>query len=162
MDLPDTLHYYDVLITEVVSSHVIARDADIATWYRVRMLETLHRRATSSTRDIDIPPDLPGLSSGELWAISPGGKMVVDDVQLRSPLQSPLTVGSKYLFFAVPTASGVALTAGGPQGLFLIGDNGNLSSVAGKTRLALAIETSANGNLQLLREVIRRIEQSSL
>jgi hypothetical protein len=162
-DLPETLKYSEAIVGQVTDRYVVAADEFIRTWYRVRVVETLHRpTARVELRKLPIPPELPKLGADEFWIIRPGGTVVMNDVELFAPTPiPPMETGHKYLLFGLVAKNGIGATAGGPQGVFAIDDDSKLTSVAGKTRLAIAIANSANNQLDRLREVIKRIETAS-
>lgn len=132
-DIAKALSQYTVVVAEPTEFRTYDYTPnDLITWQKFRTLETLtdiRPPQCFECNSLSPPPDLLPLLAGEFLVPRQGGTIQRDGVELTQsePSFPPFERGQKYLMLISLYPSGLALTAGGPVGVFRISENGKLA-----------------------------------
>lgn len=136
--LDDAFARYTVSVGEpVLSRSYVIDDIGIATWYKVRVSETLSQKplfqcSTCGPLTLPDPPtDLLPLNSDEILILRAGGTAQVGGVTFNEEVEQfpSFNVAQKYLFFLnYDSSKRVATAAIGPTGVFVLTSTDVLTS----------------------------------
>jgi hypothetical protein len=162
LSLKDLLRDYGLLRVKILDTEttVSEPDADIMTWYKVEMVETLHRQNKRSDEPMPFEAPsrlLPLLPSESLLVIS-GGVINVDGVAVVREVSTESVVfitKEEYLIVAYLDYGGKLIRpSSGRASVFHIINN-RLNSAQKEHRLVREIEKRYGGDLDLLRSDAR-------
>ncbi len=147
IDLDTALKIYSVVIAQPVENGSYAVDTDnIDTWYKFRLLETLSARPAflcdTCPPAREIRQEAEPLRADEFVIITSGGTVNVDGVEitLQNHALPPFVMGQKYLLFVSFNPARVTTLGGGPAGVFVVKEDGQLQPIDGKARRSTEID----------------------
>jgi len=156
----EALSHFSVIVgvLEKEQSYLQGPD-DITTWYRFKIIETLHRAPKDNCADCSVvpdpPSDLPRAQDDELLIPRRGGTIVLDGVKVTiyDAKFPDLSMSHKYLLFIYPDPTiRIQFFTMGPMGIYAIRDDDAIESLS-KVRYALDedIKTRLGNTLSDLR-----------
>jgi hypothetical protein len=138
IDLDTALAQATVVIAEVINKYSRIVDSHtIATFYRLRLIETLSKpnpTACCDPKDEDFPTDLPPLKDDEIHVVGIGGTVMLDGVEvtMKEDFEN-LVPGPRFLLFLSITTSGkYGSLQIGPRGVFKITPGSDLEVIVDK------------------------------
>jgi len=138
--LEEALDNFDVIVVEVVGSKSSKSSPhNIQTWYRLRVLETIHsrpvRECPSCPSPGSPPQDMLPVKADEILVPKYGGGLKVDDVDVVSvdPDFPELSPSQKYLLFiSLDHSHRVGALTMGPQSVFTVENDGSIKPLDGR------------------------------
>jgi hypothetical protein len=128
----EALQNYSVVIAEPLGSVTYLRDENhIVTWWRFSIKEVLSAKppfdCDTCPKPSQRPTDFAAPKDDELLIAKLGGTITMNGVEVTmSPDIPDFNLNQSYLMFVNRTSSGVAILAGGPTGIFEVGNQGQL------------------------------------
>ena len=128
-DIQKALSTYTVVVAEPIESRTFQHTSNnLITWCKFRTLEAVSGVKTPpclECNSLSAPTEMLPLFPGEFLVPRQGGTIERDGVEFSEVDESfpPFQAGQKYLMLLLLYPSGIALTAGGPVGVFQLGDN---------------------------------------
>ena len=140
-DINHALAAYTVVVAQPIESRTYEKDGDrLTTWTKFKTVESL-----SGTRpprcfhcnSLDAPADLIPLLAGEFLVPRSGGTVIKDGIEVTEKEKNyPFFDNSKnYLMLISLYPSGIALTAGGPIGVFSVDEAENVEPLTDEPHL---------------------------
>jgi hypothetical protein len=162
LSLEDLLRDYGLLRVKVMDTETTVSEpyADIQTWYKVEIVETLHRQNKSSdeTMPFEAPSRLLPLLPSESLLVISGGVINVDGVAVVGEVSTESVVfitKEEYLIVSYLDYGGKLIRpVSGRASVFHIINN-RLNSAQKERRLVREIEERYGGDLDLLRSDMR-------
>ena len=140
----EALSHYSLIVAVLEKQQSYLQEPDdITTWYRFRIIETLHQPPKDSCADCSVVPDPPAdltrAQDDELLIPRSGGTIVLDGVKVTiyDPKFPNLSLSHKYLLFVYPDPTiRVQFFTMGPMGIYAIRDDDGIEPLF-KVRYAL-------------------------
>ncbi len=157
-DLERSLSIYSVVVAQPVEKRTFeSNDNSVSTWYKFRIVDAL-----TPLRDpvcfgcvtLSPPLEMP-LDQNEFVILRNGGTLTVDGVEIeqREAGFPQFQEHKKYLLFISLYPNKVAITAGGPLGVFEIGDKENLTPFSKEPNpIREGVERKFNNSLGSLKQ----------
>jgi hypothetical protein len=155
------LSEYSILRIKVKDSYVSVTDGDIKTWYKLEVLEEIHRQNEVDKRPLpeNIPAQLLPLLDSEVLHVQPGGVTTVEGIRVIQPApvnQYTLKRGYDYLITSYLECGGKLLfPAAGVDGVFTVSDSTLAPLAKGDRELVREVEGVYGNHLDRLRSDTR-------
>jgi hypothetical protein len=163
IDIDQALATYTVVLAKPVESRTYELTSnDLITWYKFRIIESLSTPkspACPSCEPTSAPTELLPLKPDEFLLAKNGGQLVIDGVEIEQVERDfpQYEEGKKYLLLLSMYPSGVATTAGGPLGVFLVNDDSTLSPINNRRhRIKEGLKEKFSDSTDRLRENLKR------
>lgn len=151
------LSYYDVIVAEPIVRQSFAEDNNqfIKTWYKFRIIETLHQKKSNCPgcpAALDPPAEMLPVGTDQILMARDGGSLTVDGVTIYSPEPSfpAFIIGQKYLLFlALDHDKSVGTLSAGPYGSYIVNSGNSVTPLTneGWNPLYKEISQKFNGSL---------------
>lgn len=162
-EIEETLTEYTVVRARLISQHTYQLDGDnLLTWYKFSVVENLTELRTPSCLSCLslIPPlDIPIDNASEFLVPKNGGIVGIDGVEVRQfdPDFPDFQNHQEYLLLVLLYPNRVALTAGGPLGVFTIADGDRLTSFSnGSDKIKQGVQSKFGNSLARLKHFLKR------
>jgi hypothetical protein len=162
-ELDEAVSAYTVVIAKPIASRSYQQSGDnLITWTKFKIDESLTEirpQRCFGCNSLDPPSDMLPLLSGEFLVPRRGGTLVQDGIQLTEVEKAfPLfTEGQKYLLLISLYPSGVALTAGGPLGVFTVDADEKITPINSEQhKFAESMKKKYQSSLRLLKKNVRK------
>ncbi len=160
-DMNELLTSHSVVIAQPVEQRTYPDGNDVLTWYRFSILESLTKLKPPVCFDCQsaIPPhDMLPLKSGEFLLSKYGGKILIDGVEIEQidAGYPDFRQGEKYVLVISLYPSGVAISAGGPTGIFKVAADDLTPLNDSTTPLKEGVKTKFGNSLKSLKEHFQR------
>ncbi len=125
-DIDKAISQYTILVAEPIESKTYQGDSEsLVTWYRFRTVESLTDTKLPpclACNTLSVPQEMLPINADEFFVPRAGGTMEIDGIEVTEIEASfpAFERGQRYLMFLLVYPSGVALTAGGPLGVFRV------------------------------------------
>lgn len=166
-DIDKALSEYMVVVASPIESRTYEHSPNsLITWHKFTTVESLTNNRPPLCFECNSllpPPDMLPLLAGEFLVPRAGGTIRKDGVELTEvePTFPPFKKGQKYLMLISLYPSGVALTAGGPVGIFPVDDSGTLTPLTEEPhKLKEGIKRNFQGSLHQLRTKAKEVSLS--
>lgn len=154
---------YSVVVAEPVAKQTYEYDDNnLRTWYKFRIIDALNGLKNPACADcvtLAPPAELLPLDSNEFVLPHEGGNLSIDGIEIeqREPGFSQFQKNQKYLLFLSLYPNGVALTSGGPIGVFVVDQHDGLTSLhAARDTLKDGIEQKFGSSLNRVKAYLKR------
>jgi hypothetical protein len=139
LNLDEALSHFSLVVAQPIQEKtVIAHPHSIATWYKLKIIETLQSNAPPCSPcpdSVEPPGEFLPLNTDEVAVARSGGAMMVDGVEVTMDSDfPPLSLSKKYLFLLSPRPTGAAGIPAGPAGVFIVNDDGTLAPIIKESR----------------------------
>lgn len=157
-DIGKALSEYTVVVAEQVESRTYEHTPDtLITWHKFKILEPLsdiRPPLCPGCISLSLPPDMFPLLSGEFLVPRAGGTIERDGIELTQvePSFPPFKQRQKYLMLISLYPSAIAITAGGPIGVFRVDDDERLTALSEEPhQIKEGIKNRFQGSLRQVR-----------
>lgn len=123
-------HYSLIVAVLEKQQSYLQQPDDITTWYRFKIIETLHQPLKNGCAECSVMPDPPAditrAQDDELLITRNGGTIVLDGIKVTvyDPKFPELSLSHKYLLFVYPDPTiRVQFFPMGPLGIYAVGDD---------------------------------------
>ena len=160
-DLERSLSIYSVVVAQPVRKRTFAsNDNSLSTWYKFSIVEALTPlRDPVCAGCVTLSPPLDmRLDQNEFVMLWNGGTLTIDGVEIeqRESGFPEFQEHQKYLMFISLYPNQVAITAGGPLGVFEIGDKETLTAFSKESNpIRDGVERSFNNSLGSLKQRLK-------
>jgi hypothetical protein len=132
------LQNYSFVVAELIEqkSYVSPSYDEVTTWSKFRTIDVLSKTNLINNSGIAPPAELSNLNPDEFLMAQVGGNIQIDTVSIKVEDQSfPLLKSAKqYLLILSKNKSDVAILAGGPTGVFTVGEHGAIKPLIKNAR----------------------------
>jgi hypothetical protein len=140
-DLNEVLQWYTVVVAKPVEQRTYEQTDtgnDLITWVRFRTIESLsplRPPRCPACNSYTVPTEMLPLQPGEFLVPQTGGEKNVEGVNVREMSSNfpPFKSNREYLLLISLYPNGVAFTLGGPTGVFMVNEDGQVSPVSPKS-----------------------------
>jgi hypothetical protein len=149
------LRNYSFVVAELIEqkSYVSPSYDEVTTWSKFHTIDVLSQSDIINDSDIAPPSESSILTPDDFLIAQVGGNILIDGVSVKVEDQSfpLLKPGEQYLLVMSKNKSGVAILAGGPTGVFTLGENGVIKPLIKNDR---SFQSAISSNLgQTLRDI---------
>ncbi len=151
VDTDQALSLYSLVVATPIEKRTYQITDNIVTWYKFSIVESLTelKNPVCFGCQSAVPPsDMLPLNPNEFLLAKSGGKVVLEGVEIDEVDAGypEFQVNERYLLLISLYPSGVAITAGGPTGVFKIGETGTLMPINDRPALLKEGVKSRFGN----------------
>jgi len=162
-EIDETLSEYSVVRAKLISRHTYQLDGDnLLTWYKFSLVETLTELKTPpcpNCLSLTPPLELPFDTAKEFLIPRNGGIVAIDGVEIEQiePDFPDFQNNQEYLLFILLYPNRVALTAGGPLGVFTIANGDRLIPFSNSSdKIKEGVESKFGNSLARLKHHLKR------
>jgi hypothetical protein len=155
---------YTVVVAKPIAKRTYQRDDNnLRTWYTFQILDALtefKHPACSGCFTLTTPSDLLPLNPDELLIPRDGGTVTLDGIEIEQTETGfpEFENNQRYLLFLSVYPNRVALTAGGPIGVFVIGNDEHLTSLNKNTdTIQAGMKERFDNSLSLVRKQLKHL-----
>ncbi|HYV14268.1 MAG TPA: hypothetical protein VE980_25400 [Pyrinomonadaceae bacterium] len=162
-EIDETISDYTVVRARLISQHTYQVDGDhLLTWNKFSIVDTLTDLKTPPSPNflsLTPPMDLPIDYATEFFVPRTGGVIRIDDVEVHEvePDFPEFQTNQEYLLFVLLYPNRVAVTAGGPYGVFTIASGDRLIPFnKDSDKIKQGVESKFGNSLARLKQYLKR------